>query len=223
MHQQSYVGTRLDEATAVAQLLVQAATTLEKTVGVYFYDETQVRKKLSPTAGDEQLSALRDFATTHKPTAQVGVAGSDKQPLGLLRSVLPQNEQVLAYLRLLRQMLGRGYRSAGVYKAMQAATSVHHENVLVVLTDLESNVDALIEAASTHGQRGARVLVSQIGAAWRLGPSLEQGYVEYQRNLGILKRLRAQGLRVFDVRPEELLEIIVSNLSSMLTVTSYRE
>ena len=52
---------------------------------------------------------------------------------------------------------------------------------------------------------------------------MEQGYAEYQRNLATLKRLRAQGLLVFDVRPEELLEIIVSNLSSMLTVMSYRE
>jgi hypothetical protein len=32
-----------------------------------------------------------------------------------------------------------------------------------------------------------------------------------------------QGLRVFDVRPGELLEIIVNNLSSMMTVMSYRE
>jgi uncharacterized protein (DUF58 family) len=221
MHQQSYVGTRLDEAMAVAQLLAQAATTMEKGVGVYFYDETQVRKELTPAKGDEQFTSLQGLTPTRKSAAaEVGVVGPHTQPLGLLRSVLPQNDHVAAYLRLLRHMLGRGYGNAGVYKAIQAATSAHHDNVLIVLTDLETNVDALIEAASTHG---ARVIVSQIGAPWRLNPSLEQGYAEYQRNLGILKRLRAQGLRVFDVRPEELLEIIVGNISSMLPVMSSRE
>jgi uncharacterized protein (DUF58 family) len=220
MHQQSYVGTRLDEAMAVAQLLIQIATTMEKAVGVYFYDETQVRKELTPAKGDEQFTSLQDFTPTRKSAAaEAEVVGSHTQPLGLLRSVLPQNDQIAAYLRLLRHMLGRSYRNAGIYKAIQAATSVHLDNVLVVLTDLETNIDALIEAASTHG---ARVIVSQIGAPWRLNPSLEQGYAEYRRNLGILKRLRAQGLRVFDVRPEELLEIIVSNLG-MLTVANYRE
>jgi uncharacterized protein (DUF58 family) len=222
MHQQSYVGTRLDEATAVAELLIQAATTLEKRVGVYFYDETQVSKELKPAASDEQLTALHDFTATPKPAAY-GAVGSHTQPLGLLRSVLPQSDQLVTYLRLLRQILSRGYRNAGVYKAIEAATTIHHENTLIVLTDLETNIDALTEAASTHAQHGARIIVPQIRAAWRLNPSLEQGYAEYQRNLEILKRLRTQGLRVYDARPEELLEIIVRNLSSMMPIASHRE
>jgi hypothetical protein len=204
---------------AVADLLMQAATTLEKTVSVYFYNETQVSRKVSPTEGDEQTTALREFTATRKSTAD-GVVGSHTQPLGL-RPLLPQSERVAAYLRLLRRMLGRGYRSAGIYKAIQEATTVHHENALIILTDLETNVDALIEA--THSQQATKILVSQIGATWRLSPNPERGYAEYQRNAAILKRLRGQGVRVFDARPEELLEILVSNLSSMLTVTSYRE
>jgi uncharacterized protein (DUF58 family) len=223
MHQQSYVGTRLDEAVAVAQLLAQATTTLEKGVGVYLYDENQIVKTLPAAAGDEQSTALQEFTATRKPAADARGVGSYSQPLGLLRSVLPQSEHVVAYLRLLKHMLSRGYRNTGVYKAIEAATTFHHENILIVLTDLETNTDALIDATTTHTQAGARVIVSQIGAAWRLRPGLEQGYAEYQRNLATLKRLTAQGLLVFDVRPEALLEIIVSNLSSMLPVISRRE
>jgi uncharacterized protein (DUF58 family) len=220
MRQQSYVGTRLDEALAVAQLLVQAATSLEKYVGVYFYDETHLVKALKSAAGDEHLVALRDFTPTSKSSTGIGAAGSFSKPLGLVRSVLPLSDQVVAYLRLLKLMLGQGYRNAGVYKAIREATSAGRESVLVVLTDLESNVDALLEAASTHEERAAKIIVSQIGAAWRLSLSLEQGYAEHQRNAATLKRFQTEGLTAIDVRPEQLLEAIVSYLGRSLTIAS---
>jgi uncharacterized protein (DUF58 family) len=220
MGQQSYVGTRLDEALAVAQLLVQAATTLETTVGLYFYDETHLVKALKSAVGDEQLVALRNFTPPSKPSAGTGTARGVSKPLGLVRSVLPQNDQVVAFLRLLRLTLGQGYRNAGIYKAIEEATLVDSESVLVVLSDLESNVDALLEAASTPIEGGGRIVVSQIGAVWRLSPSLEQGYGEHQRNLVTLKRLQAQGLTAIDVRPEQLMDAIANFLGRNLEITS---
>jgi len=219
MGQQSYVGTRLDEALAVAQLLVQAATTLEKSIGVYFYDETHLVKALR-AVGDEQMVALRDFTSPSKSSTSIGAARSLSKSLGIVRSVLPQSGQVIAYLQLLKRMLGLGYRNAGVYKAIREATLANRESVLVVLTDLESNVDALLEAASTHNERAAKIIVSQIGATWRLCLNLEHGYAEHQRNAGTLKRFQSQGLNAIDVRPEQLLETIVNLLGRSLTITS---
>lgn len=218
MRQQSYVGTRLDEALVVAQLLVQAATKLEKSVGAYFYDETHIIKSLKAVE-NEQLIALSDF-TPPKSSMRSGTAVSFSKQFGIARFALPQNSQVIAYLQLLKRNLWQGYRNAGVYKAIREATSANRESLLVVLTDLESNVDALLEAASTQNERAAKIIVSQIGAAWRLTLTLEQGYSEYQRNAGDLRRLQSQGLTAIDVRPEQLLETIVNSLGRSLMITS---
>ena len=129
---------------------------------------------------------------------------------------------MLAYLHLLKHMLGRRYGNAGVYKAIQAATAVGHENVLIVLTDLETNVDALIEAASTYCQRGAGIIVSQIGAAWRLRMQLTDGYAAYHRNLRILQNLWGLGLSVFDARPEILVDKVLSQISLPVTLDAHR-
>jgi uncharacterized protein (DUF58 family) len=220
MRQQSYVGTRLDEALAVAQLLVQAGTTSDTTVGVYFYDETRLVKALSSAAGDEQLAALRNFTPTSKPSRRSAAASSFSKPLGIMRAMLPQGGQLIAYLQLLKRMLGQGYQNAGVYKAIREATSAGRESVLVVLTDLESNVDALLEAASTYKERAAKIIVPQIGATWRLSLTLEQGYTEHHRNLSTLHHLQTEGLTAIDVRPEQLLETISNFLGSNLTITS---
>jgi uncharacterized protein (DUF58 family) len=220
MRQQSYVGTRLDEALAVAQLLAQAGTTSDTTVGVYFYDETRLVKALSSAAGDEQLAALRNFTPTSKPSTRPGATSSFSKPLGIMRSMLPQGGQLIAYLQLLKRVMGQGYQNAGVYKAIREATSAGRESVLVVLTDLESNVDALLEAASTYKERAAKIIVPQIGATWRLSLNLEQGYTEHQRNLSTLHNLQTEGLTAIDVRPEQLLETISNFLGSNLTITS---
>ena len=220
MRQESYVGTRLDEALAVAQLLVQAATTMETTIGVFLYNETQVVKALSSAAGDEQLAALRNFTPNSKPSTRPGTASSFSKPRRIMGSMLPQSDQLIAYLQLLKRMLGQSYQNAGVYKAIQEATSAGRESVLVVLTDLESNVDALLEAASTYKERAAKIIVPQIGATWRLSLSLEQGYTEYQRNIDTLHHLQTEGLTAIDVRPEQLLETVVDFLDRSLMITN---
>jgi hypothetical protein len=77
-----------------------------------------------------------------------------------------------------------------------------------------------LEAASTHNERAAKIIVSQIGAAWRLSLNLEDGYAQHQRNVGTLKRFQTEGLTAIDVRPEQLLETIVNLLGRSLTITS---
>jgi uncharacterized protein (DUF58 family) len=219
MRTQSYVGTRLDEALAVAQLLIQATTPLQKPVGVYFYDETQVGRKLTPTPTDQQLSTLRGFTPTLTPSpAAVPAGGPYTQPGIFLRSVPPRSDRLRTYLRLLRNRLGRGYRQAGVYKAIQAAAAGGRENALIILTDLETNTDALVEAASNHAQN-AKIIISQIGAPWRLNTNLTEAYAAYQRNLRTLRSLRRLGLLAFDVRPETLVETVLDQLSQLQSMT----
>lgn len=86
----------------------------------------------------------------------------------------------------------------------------------IVLTDLQTDDSALLEAVSTQQQQG-RTVVAQIGAAWRLSLSLEEAYVEYQSNHRILQRLRHLGLAVFDIKPERLIESVAQQISKQPT------
>jgi hypothetical protein len=225
MQEQSYAGTRLDEALAVAQLLMQAAVELEKSVGLYFYDEKELVKSLKPSAGEEQLDALHELASkwswrvwmmAQKRKGVDGATWFSNSPR-LARYALSQGAQVSAYFRLLKRMLGKGYRNTGIYKAIREA-AMNTNSILVILTDLESNIDALLEAVSTHQEHGLKIIVAQIGATWRLSPNLETAYANHQRNSNTLMRLRANALTVIDVSPDQLLEMIFNYLSKSFTV-----
>lgn len=141
-----------------------------------------------------------------------------RTPQGLL-DPSSQSDQVVAYFRSLKHIQSKRYRDTGVYKAVREAALLA-DSVLVVLTALESNTEALIEAASTHQEHGVKIIVAQIGATWRLTSSLDHVYENYQRNIHTLMRVRTEGLTIFDARPERVMETIVKDLGRSLTVAS---
>ena len=214
MHQESYIGTKLDEALAVAQLLLEAALGSTRRVGIWVYNETEIVRAIRPTIAEEQLASLQGPALTFRAEA-AGTEHATRVP-HLRASArrmpeLPHGSRVTVFLRSLRAKLGLGYRKTGVYMALGEAARTDLEGSFIVLTDLQVNSDALLEAASIQRQRG-RTIVAQIGAAWRLSFTLEEAYSKYQINDQILRRLRESGLMVFDNRPEELIEVVVRQM-----------
>jgi len=206
MRQQSYVGVRFDEALAVAQLLVQ----LGKRAGIWIYNESEIVQMIKPANTEEQLASLRELALAGRVLPKSGEPASrvPAHPVSRLETAnLFGGDRFGMFLRLLRLKLGLGHRKAGVYKATMEATRASPDGHLIVLTDLEGDNEALLEVASARQKRGG-IIVAQMGSAWRLTDNLEAAYAKYQTNRRTLNDLERFGLRVFDLRPEELVDQI---------------
>jgi len=106
-----------------------------------------------------------------------------------------------------------GYLKTGVYAAFGEPAAAGSPASLIVLTDMHGTAEFLLEgAASTLLERGAQIVVAQIGAAWRVGNSLRQAFVEYEANYRTLQRLEQLDLTILDVRPETLIETIAQHI-----------
>jgi uncharacterized protein (DUF58 family) len=225
MHQQSYVGSRLDEAFAVAQLLIQSALESRNLLGIWIFDESAVVKALPPALPRRQLETLKQLSLTLRTEPATPRTPSGPSPImGPPPTVLALSgrERVAAFVRLLRLRLRLGYLKAGVYRAFEEATRKGSAAFLVVLTDLHTNADALAETASSQKGRRIQIIVAQIGAAWRLIDDLEQAYTGYENNNRTLQRLREMGLTVVDVRPERLVETITEHVGRTAALPAVR-
>jgi uncharacterized protein (DUF58 family) len=223
MHQRSYVGTRLDEALTVAELLVESAAVSGNRVGISIYDETELVASMEPAAAKEQLAGLRGWALT-LGVETVGVEpAAGIPPPRTMPHHKPAGERLATFLRLLSMRLHLGYRNAGVYKAIEEATVTGTKVFAVVLTDLETNNEALLEASSTLEEMGGKIIAAEIGATWRLKNSLEDAYIDYERNNRTLRCLERLGVTVLDIRPETMVESIIQEFSVGIGVPAARE
>jgi uncharacterized protein (DUF58 family) len=213
MHQQSYVGTKLEEALAVAWLLTESAAGSENRVGIWIFNENEVSKAVHPATAEKQLVSLRELGLAIRPQDAINELPSRIPPprASLETPSLILGERLTAIVRLLKLRSGSACRKTGIYKALTEARQMNLESYFVVLTDLQSNIDALLEAAATQ-QKQSCIIVVQIGPAWRLSSSLEEAYAEYLRYSRTLRRMQRLGLTVFDVRPERLTEAIVEHI-----------
>jgi uncharacterized protein (DUF58 family) len=210
MHQPCYVGTRLDEALAVAELLVEYAVTSRNQVGIWIYDEAEIVQAMEPATAKKQLDSLRRLALvlraqTAPEQVSIGVAPPAETPRLGTGSFLGVG--LTRFVRVLRLRLTSAYRKTGVCKALAESTSIGLGGVFVILTDLQTNGDVLLEAVSGWGARGLTI-VAQVGAPWRFSDSLEEAYAKYQSNDRMLRCLQHSNLSVFDHRPEMLVEAI---------------
>ncbi len=204
MQERSYVGTRLDEALGVAQLIVESALESGAHIGIWIYNETGIVGALTPATAMEQLVSLRNLALTLRaqatdtelalqvPHSRVHLGAT---PLSL------RSERVTGFLRSLQLRVGIRYRKTGLYRVMAEVNRPGLKQILILLTDLTGN-SPLLEAVLSHRER---VIVAQIGAAWRLCDNLEDAYVQHENNSQNLERLERLGLKVFDLRPEKLM------------------
>lgn len=207
MHEQSYVGTRLDEALAISQLLVESSMGSVDRIGILVYDECGILKVVKPERAEQQLASLREFALNHLPQAPgQRPRNQAPAPFGSGKKRSPRIEPLATFIQLLRLKLGSGYMKTGMYKAFEQATAANPDSV-IILTDLLANNEVILKS-SPAWQGQANVIVAQIGAPWRLCVGLEDAYAAYDRNRRILKDLQHVGLAVIDVRPEILVDKI---------------
>jgi len=207
MQEKSYVGTRLDEALAISQLLVESAVGSADRVGILMYDESRIVKAMKPERPEQQLASLRELALSHLPQDQVEKPARQAPAPFWNEEKGPSRVDPLAtFIRLLRLKFGSTCRKTGMFKSLEQTTAANPDSV-VILTDLLTNNEVLLRCVSTWLER-ANIIVAQIGAPWRLCVSLEDAYAAYDRNSRILKHLQRLGLVVFDVRPEILVDKI---------------
>jgi uncharacterized protein (DUF58 family) len=222
MRQQSYVGTRLDEALAVAQLLIESAIGSGNRVGIWVYNETSIVQQVELALAEEQSVSVRKLAlalqsevTSKKSAPRVARAHSSLRhtPDVALRGRLTM------FGRLLRLKVASGYRETGIYKALAEGTRMSLGAFFLILTDLQTNNEALLEALPTRPERW-RAIVAQIGAAWRLSFSLEEAYAGFESNSRTIRCLQQLGMTVFDLRPEILVKTVAQDITT--GVSGYR-
>lgn len=210
MHQRSYVGSRFDEALAVAQLLVGSG----KRVCIWVYNENEIVRAIKPANAEDQLLSLRELAVGDRVQSTSKKSASRVPTHPVERREIPNllvNDRFEIFLRMLKLKLALGHRKSGVYKATIEATRASPDGLLIILTDLEGDNEALLEVASSRQKRG-KTIVAQIGSGWRLSDDLEEAYVKHQVNSRILSNLEQPGLIVFDLRPEELIARIAHDV-----------
>jgi uncharacterized protein (DUF58 family) len=222
MRQQSYVGTKLDEALAVAQLLIESAIGSGNRVGIRVYNETRIVEQVERALAEEQSVGVRELAlalqsevTSKKSAPRVARAQSS-----LRRTPdVALGGRLAMFGRLLRLKVASGYRETGIYKALAEGTRMSLGAFFLILTDLQTNNDALLEALATRRERW-RAIVVQIGPAWRLSRSLEEAYAGFESNSRTIRSLQQLGLTVFDLRPETLVKTVAQDITK--GVSGYR-
>jgi uncharacterized protein (DUF58 family) len=216
MREKSYVGTKLDEALAVAQLLGNSVARSGSKSIILLHNEGGLVETISTRDSIEQLDRLNEFAVTFQTEDTPGEPIPLKPPRSFLfgnAAPFLEHERLAFFMRSLIRGLRLSYKKTGVYKALDEATRLNPEGLILVLTDLQTTVDALSEFASTKGDKRVRIVVAQIGALWRRSDTLESAYIEYQRNRRILQRLQRIGITVLDVRPERLIAALTNEIS----------
>ena len=215
MREQSYVGTKLDEALAISRLLVESSVVHH--IGILVYDESRIVKALKPETVDQQAASLRKLALSLLPQAPGEKLGKQASaPFWSGERGPPLIEPLATFIRLLRLKSASSHRKTGMFKALEQAMTANPDSV-VILTDLLTTNEVLLSSMPAWRDR-ANVVVAQIGAPWRLYSNLESAYAAYDSNSRILKRLQRVGLAVFDVRPE----IVVDKIGGALLMSRQR-
>jgi len=217
MRQRSYVGTRLQEALAIAHLLVDSIAQSTGQSAVLLFNETQLVETVNHGNPKEQLERLAELATMvqaqHVPAEETSVGPPRFFSFERAAPTLRGPERLMVFLRSLIPALRAVYRRTGVYKALDEITRSESEGIIVVLTDLQTTIDPLLEFAATRADKRVMMVVVQVGATWRTSNTLEAAYIEYQRNRAILQHLERVGITALDVRPEGLVDTLFNEIS----------
>jgi len=213
MGQQSYVGSRLDEAFAIAWLLTESAAKSGNRVGIWFYNETEIARVMTPAPADVQLVKLRDLVMTRKAQTmgKENVLQDPRTRALWLRTLNLTGIKPLAmFARQLKLRLGLRYRQTGLFKALTETARKPFEGFIIILTDFGA-ADALSYVLRLLRKERQTIIV-QIGASWRSSVSLEEAYIEYRANRKMLLAQQDMGLTVLDLPPERLIEAIAQHV-----------
>jgi len=236
MNSPAYVGTRLDEAAAVAYLLSSIAIAQGDPVNVVPYNEDSLQSYMRPSSRTTQLTQILSILTglSRKPERLEQAEPRRPRPLRTVSREIEQlevlkeqpesaqyAEKVLPLLRLFRSTFFLKLREKGLYRAFTTISANQSTpGLIVVLTDLRTQLDALIEGGRAMQRRGHRVVAVQVCAAWRRERDLEKCYLEYQKNRRILTELAANEILTIDAEPENVIGALNKEMAGMRMLKS---
>jgi hypothetical protein len=169
---------------------------------VYLYDEATAQGLRAPTKR-ELAEAIQRLNIPKRTLANRVFA----RPI--ISMAPPVTSRAFVYVRLLKAKLLRVLRKAGLYRALTSASRAESEPLILILSDLQNDSSPLVEFAT---ERHLKIILTQIGALWRLSQDLEDAYSEYQKNNSALQRMRNYGIEVLDLRPEFAVQRILENM-----------
>jgi uncharacterized protein (DUF58 family) len=105
MHQESCIGTRLDEAFAVTKLITKPIAGSNSRVGIWIYDETGIVRAFEPALPDQQLIALQELLLEFETRNLLEGPATPVQPLRVSLRKAPDflyGERVVVFLWLLK-------------------------------------------------------------------------------------------------------------------------
>ena len=224
MNSPAHVGTRLDEAAAVAYLLSRVAIAQGDPVNIVPYNEDNLQSYMKPGSRRTQLAQILSILTKLSRKLEEREPAEPRRPRPL-RTISREIEQlevlkeraesaqyaekVLSLLRLFRSAYFMKLREKGLYQAFTTiSTSQTTSGLIVVLTDFQTQLDALIEGGRAMQRKGHRVLAVQICAPWRKERNLEKSYLEYRRNRRIHAELAANEILTIDAEPENVIDML---------------
>jgi len=215
MRQESYLATKLEEALGIAEALLRSLIDSKTLVGVWVLDETDVSKVLKPALAKEQLPRFRRLAfslVTQTSDGKPAARTPAMQVPWKTEAEKTRSRGSVGFMNALELKFALMRRKTGMFKALREIAEFRSNGLNVVLTDLFATGDSLRLAARSI--RGSIVVV-QVAARWRLASSLQQAFVKYQDNNRQLERLRKSGIAVLDVRPEDLIDALYQQMTSL--------
>jgi uncharacterized protein (DUF58 family) len=226
MGQAGFVSSRLEEALAVAQLVGRTALDAGDPFGFGTFDRQELREHSLPELSRSRIEALRRIAVEAKmkpPRAILAeprlaiTSRTIRKRLAVLDLHLNDSrglQKLAAFLGNARLMIRERFRKTGPYRALRTISDLIEQSALIiVLTDLQCDLEGLLEGVRYSRGRGHRAIIAQIAAPWRLEEDLEAAYVKYDSNRRIIEKLREEGALVLDTRPEQLLAAISKEIT----------
>jgi uncharacterized protein (DUF58 family) len=221
MSHAGFLASRFEEALAVARLVGENALDAGDPFGFGIFDRHALREHFLPQPNRSGIQALHRIGRQTKVKPPRGVLPEPRLPVtrrsirkrlrileALSEDSLPL-KKLAAFVGNARLVLPERLRRTGPYRALRAMSDLVKQPALViVLTDLQGDLEGLLEGVRYSRSRGHHTVIAQIASAWRLEEGLEAAYVKYESNRRIIERLREEETTVLDTRPEQVLGAI---------------
>ncbi|MFO8050598.1 MAG: DUF58 domain-containing protein [Thermoplasmatota archaeon] len=216
--------SKMDHAIALA---LQIAVVMERhhhPVGLITFDENRVIDHLSPGKQDIDDLLMALFKLPN-PLETGAYPGSPRESGGGQKA---NGEDV--FLNSVGPFLVKGRRSSysremstGIFEAVRTADKVEETGQLMVLiTDLETNLPSLLKAVNLALRRKHRlIVVSPFSWPYHLErdrttpEQLERAYLDRMHKQNTIKGLRGAGVKVIEIGPSERGDSVVAGLRRM--------
>lgn len=216
--------SKMDHAIALALQIAIVMDNHNHPVGLISFDENKVMEHLSPGKQeiDELLMKLFRLPNPVRTGGYPGVPVPEQQTI----SNGSDNEmmsKIGPFLVKGRRKTMTKERATGIFEAIRGADIQEETGLLMVLiTDLETNLPSLMKAVKLAlGRKHRLVVVSPFSWPYHLdkgtltADELERAYMDRGRKQEVIRTLRGAGVNVIEIEPKERGETVLTGLRRM--------